>query len=66
MPLINILPPIFFLGIFLCYLVNFRNIEKVLYPHIKQSNGTYLKPEEINFHDNYDHVDPFVLYDNIP
>eukprot|EP00347_Sterkiella_histriomuscorum_P016480 403353018 len=66
LPLFNILPPIFFLGIFLSYLVNFKNIERVLYPHIKLSNGKYLKPEEINFHDNYDIVDPFVLYDNIP
>ena len=25
-----------------------------------------MKPEELNFHVNYDVVDPFALYDNIP
>jgi hypothetical protein len=25
-----------------------------------------MKPEELNFHVNYDVIDPFVLYDNIP
>ena len=41
-------------------------IEKQLYPQIIQEDGTYLKPEEINFHINYDAIDPFNLYDNFP
>lgn len=28
--------------------------------------GSYLKPEEINFHFNYDTLDPFKLYDFFP
>lgn len=46
---LSILPPIFFLAVFLSFDMHFKNIERVLYPHIKQSDGTYLKPEEINF-----------------
>lgn len=33
--LISIVPPVFFLGIFLVFEQRFRRIEKLLYPHIK-------------------------------
>lgn len=64
--MLSVLPPIFFLIAFLLLDLSFRRIERVLYPHVKQSNGAYLKPEEINFQDNYDTINPFTLYDNIP
>ncbi len=47
--LISILPPVFFLGVFLIFEQRFKRIERLLYPHIKKSDGEYLKPEEMNF-----------------
>jgi hypothetical protein len=41
-------------------------VENQLHPQIRKIDGSYIRPEEINFHLNYDVVDPFALYDNIP
>ena len=65
--LTNLIPPFLFLGVYLTFRAYFRRIESQLHPQIqKAKDGTYIRPEEINFHINYDVVDPFALYDNIP
>lgn len=63
--LLNFLTPIISLAIFAIYYFYFRRIERVLHPQILLK-GELIKPEEINFHINYDVIDPFALYDNIP
>ena len=66
--LVNLVPPILFLGVYLSFRSYFARIESKLHPQIRRdhSDGTYIRPEEINVHINYDVVDPFALYDNIP
>lgn len=65
-PILETLVPFVFLLKFLLTYMHFKKIDRLLHPHVRKTNGEYLKPEEINFHDNYDVVDPFTLYDNIP
>ena len=65
--LVNFVPPILFMAVYLSFKAYFKRIESQLFPQIrKEQDGTYIRPEEINFHINYDVVDPFALYDNIP
>ena len=62
---INFVIPLFFFGVFLFYYYYYRQIEKKLYPQI-MLRQELIRPEELNFHINYDIIDPFALYDNIP
>jgi hypothetical protein len=48
------------------FITYFGSIERQLYPYIHDAENGYIKPEEINFHINYDVVDPFALFENIP
>jgi len=68
--LANLAPPTLFLCTYLSFRAYFARIECQLHPQIRRDNSggttTYIRPEEINFHINYDVVDPFALYDNIP
>jgi hypothetical protein len=64
--ILNFLPAIVFFLVYFSLIGYFINIEKLLYPQIKMEDGTFILPEEINFHVNYDIIDPFALYDNIP
>ena len=64
--MLNFLPCMTFFLVYFSFIGYFTRIERVLYPQIKQEDGSYILPEEINFHVNYDIIDPFALYDNIP
>jgi len=65
--LLYLVPPVLFLCVYLAFRAYFARIQAQLHPQIrKDTDGSYIRPEEINFHINYDIVDPFALYDNIP
>lgn len=63
---VNMLCPVIFFAVFFSYITHFSRVERQLYPQIRKRDGTYIKPEEINFHVNSEIVDPFALFDNMP
>lgn len=63
---INFLPCVFFFVVYFSQIGYFSRIERELYPQIKNGQYDYIKPEAINFHENYDIIDPFALFENIP
>lgn len=60
------MPPILLFAFLIGFITYFCSIERQLYPQIRSNDGTYIKPEEINFHVNYEVVDPFALFENMP
>ena len=70
MPIVNLVPPLLFLVVFISFRVYFSRIKEALHPQIQcRNNGngwSFIKPEEINFHVNYEVVDPFSIFDNLP